>query len=175
MLTLKGKYLYLRALEPEDLDFLYELENTELFWEVSNTTSPFSKFVLRHYIENSHRDIFEAKQLRLVIVKNNNNQPIGCIDLFDYEPKHKRVGVGIVISKLQERQYGHALEALQIIISYAFSHLYVHQLYANITEDNDASIKLFKKLNFKLTGIKKDWIYANKKFKNESIYQLINE
>ena len=77
MLTLKGKYLYLRALEPEDLDFLYELENTELFWEVSNTTSPFSKFVLRHYIENSHRDIFEAKQLRLVIVKNKSIQPIG--------------------------------------------------------------------------------------------------
>ena len=159
MLTLKGKYLYLRALEPEDLDFLYELENTELFWEVSNTTSPFSKFVLRHYIENSHRDIFEAKQLRLVIVKNNNNQPIGCIDLFDYEPKHKRVGVGIVISKLQERQNGHALEVLQIIISYAFSHLDVHQLYANISADNEKSIALFEKADYKKSALSKIFLW----------------
>ena len=84
MLTLKGTQIHLRALEPEDLDFLYQLENTELFWEVSNTTSPYSKFILRNYIENSHKDIFESKQLRLIIATNKKNQPIGCIDLFDF-------------------------------------------------------------------------------------------
>ena len=175
MLTLKGPNINLRALEPEDLDFLYQLENTELFWEVSNTTSPYSKYTLRNYIENSHKDIYETKQLRLIIATNKKSQPIGCIDLFDYEPKHKRVGVGIVISKLDERNKGYALTAVKMIIKYAFNHLNLHQLFANISEDNSASIKLFENSNFKLTGTKKDWIYSNKGYKNESIYQLINE
>ena len=175
MLTLKGSKIHLRAVEPEDLDFLYNLENNEFFWEVSNTTSPFSKFTLSNYIENSNKDIYESKQLRLIIVTNKENQPIGCIDLFDFEPKHRRVGVGIVISKLDERNKGYALNALQMIVKYAFNHLNLHQLYANISEDNSASIRLFKNSNFKLTGIKKDWIYSNKGYKNESIYQLINE
>ena len=32
MLTLKGDKVYLRALEPEDLDFVLEVENCEYFW-----------------------------------------------------------------------------------------------------------------------------------------------
>ncbi len=47
MLTLKGEKVYLRALEPEDLDFLFEVENNEDFWEVSATSAPFSRYLLK--------------------------------------------------------------------------------------------------------------------------------
>ena len=62
MLNLKGKNITLRALEPEDLEFLYEIENNQIFWEVSHTQTPFSKFILKQYLENAHLDIFEAKK-----------------------------------------------------------------------------------------------------------------
>src|SRR5690606_29084336 len=99
--TLQGKNIYLRALEPTDLDFLYQVENDESLWEVSNTTTPFSYFVLKEYLENSFRDIYEVKQLRLVICKTENESSIGFIDLYDFDPVHKRVGIGIVIFKDQ--------------------------------------------------------------------------
>ena len=67
MKTLKGKNILLRALEQTDLDFLYELENDTSIWEVSNTIAPYSRYILKKYLENSHKDIFEVKQLRLVI------------------------------------------------------------------------------------------------------------
>jgi diamine N-acetyltransferase len=44
-MTLSGTNLYLRALEPEDLDFIYQIENDESVWEVSNTQTPYSKFL----------------------------------------------------------------------------------------------------------------------------------
>jgi diamine N-acetyltransferase len=72
----------LRALEPEDLDFLYRWENDDRLWAFGSTLTPFSKFVLRQYIENSGQDLYEAKQLRLVIVENATNMPIGTIDLY---------------------------------------------------------------------------------------------
>ena len=49
-MTLKGQNIHLRALEPEDLDFLYEIENNESIWEVSNTQTPYSKWVLKNYL-----------------------------------------------------------------------------------------------------------------------------
>ena len=98
MLTLKGEKLYLRALEPEDLEFLHELENNEEFWEVSATQAPFSKYILKKYLENSHLDIYEIKQLRLVIC-NLKDQPIGLIDIFDFEPQHHRAAIGILIAE----------------------------------------------------------------------------
>ena len=174
MMTLKGKDIELRALEPSDLDFLYLLENDESVWEVSNTTTPFSKFILKQYLENSHRDIFDVKQLRLVISLASENKPIGFIDLFDFEPKHHRVGLGVVIFSEEDRGKGFAFQSIEMVCNYAFLHLDVHQVYANITEDNTKSIELFKKAGFLSSGMKKDWISSEGQYKNEMIFQLFN-
>lgn len=174
MATLKGKTVYLRALEPEDLEFLFQIENNESFWEVSHTQTPFSKYVLKQYLENAHLDIFEAKQLRLMIVDANSHENIGLIDLFDFNPQHKRAGVGILITPNYQKN-GFATEALSILIDYSFTNLNLHQLYANITSDNLKSIKLFESKNFKVVGVKQDWILSQGKFKDEILYQLIND
>ena len=175
MKTLQGQDIYLRALEPSDLDFLYQLENDEVVWEMSNTVSPYSKYVLKQYLENAHRDIYEVKQLRLVICLTETNVAIGFIDLFDFEPKHHRVGVGIIIFSEDNRQKGYAFQSLELMTNYVFSHLEVHQVYANITEDNHSSIQLFEKFGFKKGGVKRDWIHAAAGYKNELFYQYFHE
>jgi diamine N-acetyltransferase len=175
MNTLSGDKIFLRALERSDLDFLYELENDESVWEVSNTTTPYSKYVLNHYLENAHRDIYEVKQFRLVICTADDKKPVGFVDLFDFEPKHGRIGVGIVVFDPADRNKGYASEALKMVANYAFTHLKVHQIYANISEDNDLSITLFERLGYKLAGTKKDWINSEKGYKNELLYQLIHD
>lgn len=174
MKTLTNKHISLRAIEPNDLAFLYQIENDESFWSVSNTQKPFSKFLLQQYLENAHQDIYQAKQLRLIIFENKSNTSIGMIDLFDFDPKHLRVGLGILISPAYQKK-GYASEALNLLIKYTFLHLDVHQIFANIGEDNLNSIHLFENHGFKKVGVKKDWIYSNQKFKNELLYQLINE
>ena len=171
MATLIGENINLRALEPEDLDFLFSTENNESFWEISNTQLPFSKYILKKYIENAHQDIYEAKQYRFVICNANGNA-VGMIDLFDFNPQHNRVGVGILLLPVYQNK-GFGFDALELIIDYAFTYLNVHQIYANITSDNLKSISLFEKLNFKQAGIKKDWIYSNSTYKDEIFYQLI--
>jgi diamine N-acetyltransferase len=173
-MSLSGEKIILRALEPEDLNFLYQIENNESFWEVSHTQAPFSKYILKRYLENAHLDIYESKQLRLLIEEKSTRKQIGMIDLFDYNPQHKRAGIGILIHPDFEKK-GFASEALSIIINYSFSHLQMHQLYANITSDNIKSLALFNKYNFIKTGLKKDWILSEGKFKDEVLFQLIKE
>lgn len=174
MKTLKGTHINLRALEPEDLDFLYQIENNESFWQVSHTNAPFSKYILKQYLENAHLDIFEAKQLRLLIEEKLTRKQIGMIDLFDFNPIHKRAGIGILIHPKFQKN-GFASEALSNLISYCFSHLNLHQLYANISSDNIKSISLFTKHHFKEAGIKKDWNLLNGKFTDEVLFQLIKD
>lgn len=171
MAVLLGKNISLRALEPEDLDFLFSVENDESFWEISSTQTPYSKYILQKYIENSHQDIYEAKQYRFVIC-NTDNSPVGMIDLFDFNPQHNRVGIGILILPKYQRK-GYSIEALELIIDYTFTYLNVHQIFANISSDNLKSISLFERFNFKRVGIKKDWMYSNSIYKDEILYQLI--
>ncbi|MBQ4821199.1 GNAT family N-acetyltransferase [Aquimarina sp. MMG016] len=172
MLTLKGENIYLRALEPEDLDFVLEVENDEQIWEMSSTQTPYSKFVIKQYLENAHKDIYEVKQLRLVICTNDNHT-LGLIDVFDFDPTHNRAGVGIVIAEAEDRGKGYGAEALELLMDYCSTHLHLHQLYANISEDNYNSIKLFENKGFRKVGVKKEWNLVGNRYKDELLYQLL--
>ena len=169
-MKLSSKNILLRALEPEDLALIFQVEINTAFWEVSSTQTPFSKYVLKQYLANAHQDIYEAKQLRLVI--ENNNKVVGLIDLFNFDFQHKRAGIGVLILK-EFQQKCYADEALEVLIKYASKTLNLHQLYANITSDNANSISLFKKHLFKEVGAKKDWIFSEGKYKDELLFQLI--
>jgi len=171
MNTLKGKNIFLRALELEDINYLFSIENNEKYWSISDSQIPFSKYLLNRYLKNSDMDIYEAKQLRLVIT-DFQNITIGLIDLFDIDFKNNRAGVAIIINE-KMRSKGFAKEALELLIKYSKTHLSLHQLYCNILEDNTHSVNLFKSVEFKQVGLKKDWIKFDGKYKNELLLQLI--
>lgn len=173
MITLKGENIYLRALEPEDLEFVHAIENDESIWEISHTQTPYSKFLIKQYLEHAHKDIFEVKQLRLVI-SNYQDVAIGMIDIFDFDFKNGRAGIGILIKEPDNRKKGYGGEALKLLIDYSFVHLGLHQLYCNVSDENEASIKLFKNHGFQEIGLKKEWNHVNGSYKNEYLFQLIN-
>jgi diamine N-acetyltransferase len=175
MVTLQGNTIYLRALEPEDLAFIYHIENDESIWEVSNTQTPYSKFLIRQYLKNAHQDIYEAKQLRLAICKKETTEAIGLIDLFDFDPKNHRAGLGIIIQNEVDRNSGFGKEALGLVIEYAFQQLQLHQLFANIGQENIASLALFTTFGFEKIGVKKDWNFTNNHYQDEVLFQLIKK
>jgi len=175
MLTLKGENIYLRALEPNDLEFVYAVENDEEIWQVSNTQTPYSRFLIRQYLENAQQDIYEAKQLRMAICKGEDFPAVGLIDLFDFDPKNNRAGIGILIKSPNHRNAGIGTEALGLLINYAFSHLNLNQLYANIDVENQPSLTLFANFGFQKIGIKKQWNLVNGVYKDEALFQLINQ
>ena len=162
----------LRPLEPEDIGLLYQWENDMDIWEVSNTKTPFSKHILAQYIIESAKDIYETKQLRLII-QNEKLEPVGAIDLFDFEPYHLRAGVGILIHNKQDQNKGYATDALFALSKYTFEVLGLKQLYANISADNETSIKLFEKCGFEKAGTKKNWLKTVTGWKDEILFQKI--
>lgn len=168
------KEIKLRALEPEDLELLYEWENNEEFWLISNTVAPFSKFTLRQYLENAHKNIWETGQLRLMIELISECKTIGTFDLFDFDQFHSRAGVGILIADPVFRKKGYASMALTCMSGYCFSKLHLHQLYCNILSNNTESIELFKKQGFNLCGTRLDWVKTPEGYLDEHTFQLIN-
>lgn len=176
--TLENNVIKLRAPEPTDIDLLYSWENNMEIWKVSNTITPFSKYILKKYIETSHLDIWETKQLRLIIEAKTQSSlmlvPVGLIDLFDFDPFHLRAGVGILIANKKHRQKGYATEALQLLTRYAFETLQLHQLYCNIASSNTISLQLFKNAGFVEVGVKKEWTKSVDGWVDELMLQAIN-
>lgn len=159
----------LRAMEPEDLDVLYRIENDRDLWNVGCTNVPYSRFCLHNYIADSRNDIYTDKQLRLMI-ENHDGETVGIIDMINFDPRHQRAELGIIIIN-RFRRLGFASAAIKKIASYAKSILHLHQLYAFIEVDNIASIELFSSLGFEKSSILKDWLYNNGQYSDAILMQ----
>jgi len=170
-----GKKVALRAIEPSDIETIHKWENNPDIWRLSNTLVPFSRYQIEQYILNSEQDIFSAKQLRLMIdrIDQPENPTVGAIDLFDFDPMHRRAGIGILIDD-NHRNEGLASEALQLLKTYTFGTLQLHQLYCHITPDNEASLSLFQKNGFIINGTRKEWLLVQGSWVDEYFLQCMN-
>lgn len=149
--------IHLRALEPEDLDFLFALENDRDIWGVSDTLSPVSRHALREYLTHATSDFYVVRQLRLVVTTEISGEAVGVVDLFEYDPLHQRAGVGITVLASQRRR-GYARQALELIKEHARIVLRLHQVYATVSVDNGPSLSLFRAAGFRRVGTRRAWL-----------------
>lgn len=169
----------LRAVEPEDIDSLMRWENDSSTWWLGSVTAPFSRTLLERYIE-SGQDIYADKQIRLMLESKSEAasesgwQTVGSVDLYDFDPRNLRAGVGI-ITDIAYRRQGHASAGLNLIRNYAFKHLSLHQLFAEVPASNEASVKLFQKAGY-ISGEKKsDWIKGECGWEDVLCMQFMND
>ncbi|MFC2086738.1 GNAT family N-acetyltransferase [Bacteroidota bacterium] len=175
MQILENQIIKLRPLEPEDIETLYRWENDPSIWRLSNTITPFSKDILSKFIKSAHLDIYQNKQFRFMIESiKEPGKVVGTIDLFEFDPHHSRIGVGILIKEEKDRQKGYAKNAIQVLLKYCFEILMVHQVFCNISAANEVSLNLFKNLGFEVSGNKKEWIKTPAGYLDEWILQFIN-
>lgn len=167
---LENEIIRLRAVEPEDLDRLYAWENNPQLWTVGNTRNPYSRFVLRQYIVDSDKDIYENKQLRLMMVSVSTGETVGTVDLFDFDLHNSRVALGLFVETAFQGK-GYARAALHLVEEYVFSFLKLHQLYCHIAETNTASRQMFEKEGYETNGVLKEWIKTPEGFDNIIVFQ----
>lgn len=174
MNLLETPLIRLRALEAEDVDVLYLWENDTGVWGVSNTLLPFSRNTLRAFIDSQSRDIYETRQTRFIIESRAAApQPVGALDLFDFDPRNMRAAIGILVHDDNDRGRGYATDAVAAITAYSREILGLHQIYCNIALDNAPSIALFEKCGFSLCGTKKEWQKTPDGWTDELVYQKI--
>jgi len=173
-MILENDGIRLRAVEPEDLELLYQWENDEANWKQSNNFVPFSRYILKKYIAGSGKSIYETGQLRLMIDVLPEERTVGTIDLFDFDHFNNRAGLGILIAHPADRKKGYASTALACVVSYAFETIGLHQLWCNILENNSESLHLFEGHGFTHCAARKEWTRAGDVWETEYTLQLIN-
>ncbi len=170
---LQGHRITLRAVEPNDLDYLYQRENRSSVWHDGATIAPYSRQLLLEYIEQYTTDIYRDRQLRLIITLTDSNRTIGIADLYDFDPRNSSAGIGIYIDDAY-RCKGYGKETLQAICRYAFQFLKLHQLYAFIRTTNQPSRALFATCGFTHSATLSSWLLTPKGYTDVLIMQQIN-
>lgn len=164
----------LRALEPEDLELIYRIENHPDFVRWSAASAPYSRYIIRQYLETTTNNLFSDQQVRLVIEQQNADGEvisIGFADLTNYSPQHQRAEISLAI--LPEYQGNHAAEpAVRLLEEYA-RRLRLHQLYAIIAHTNAPALRLFQRLGYEETARLPQWIYDGNSYVEAHVFSQL--
>ena len=161
----------LRALEPEDLDLLYRIENDDALWGVGITNVPYSRFLLHEFLSSSTGDIYTDKQVRLVI-ENESHQPVGLADLMSFDPKNMKAELGLVILRACRHQ-GYAAATILKIHDYARRTLHLHQIYVVIAVSSDNTLRLFQQMGYQQSARLADWLFDGEHYHDAIVMQHV--
>lgn len=167
-----GESFSIRALEPGDLDVLFEIENDSRLWPLGISKEPLNREILTLYLSTMPGNLQRDGQLRMALYRVNSPQrALALVDLYDYDPVARKAGVGIAVLE-SERGKGLGAIALKELMDYSRNILALRMLHAVIPVENAASLALFEKIGFEHVGRLKDWIWTNGAFEDAHMKQI---
>lgn len=170
---LRSERLRLRAFEPSDAPLLYEWEQGGDSWDSSTVLQPLSLSFFETYLAESSNSIVTKGELALMIEVLPEAKPIGYLQFLGFDSISRRVGLGLYIHSSARRQ-GYAREVMLLAQDYAFNHLGVRMLYADILASNEACCRLFEALGYEHTATLKSWHFSQGVYHDLRYYQLWN-
>ena len=169
---LKNDLVTLRALEPTDLDTLFQWENDTALWVVSDTVAPYSREALWNYLQQYTGDIYAQRQLRLMITLTEDGTPVGTVDFLNFDPLNNRAELGLFIAA-EQRGKGLGRQALELLTAYAREHLGLRQIYVFIALDNEVCLNLFEDYGYRRVGVLQSWVKRGNTYRDVALLQMI--
>lgn len=161
--------LNLRALEPEDLDQLVRWEADHV--DAGLRVAPYSRAVLKRYLDESHRDFWEAEQVRFVLAAADG-RALGLFDVFNAQPVHQRAEVAVLVDPSVRRQ-GLGRQGLGLVEQWAFGRAGLRSLYAEVFSDNAAALQVFAASGYETSGTLKTWYRVGREFRDVQLLQRL--
>lgn len=175
-LTLKGKHILLRVLNPTNCEELLDyyirnkshLEKFEPTREKEFYTFDFQRKVLI----DSYSQYLNGKSIELGIYKE---------DKFIGKIKVSNIVMGVfknaIIGYSIDKDYqgnGYMKEAVKIVTEYCFKELGLHRVEASTLVDNEKSKHVLLKCGFKELGINKEYLFIDGKWRDHITFYTVN-
>ena len=151
MIFIKTNRLLLRTFQSEDLDTLFNYRNDlncSKYQRWENSSLEYLESLIQ---QNKPLKILDKKTLQLAIAMNSTNEIVGDVYIGF---KNKTITLGYTISTKYQRK-GYAYEMLKSLIDYIFDTFPQYEIVCMVHPDNEPSLQLLKKLNFKDEGYEK--------------------
>lgn len=163
--------LKIRPAEPADAELIYNWENDTDVWLYGLSPAPVSRFAIEQYLLSTQADPVVDGQLRLIMEAGGAS--VGMIDLYDIDMRNRRAFIGIFVDSAARRK-GFGAKALDMLCAYCRENLALHQLFAVVAADNEASFTLFQSAKFLGCSVLPQWLSAiGGKFKDAILFRKV--
>lgn len=156
--------VFLRILEPDDLERVYKWHNDlSLYRDLIGT----HHFVSRATVEKwlNQKGSFSNNEINFAICLKSNSQHIGNAYIREINWIDRNgVGPHLFIGDVDQRHKGYGKQAMNLILDYAFNTMGLNRLYGTIVGHNESSLRMCISVGFVEEGRLRQHIYQDGKF-----------
>ncbi len=167
---IQGERVLLRPMERADADAVVRMRSdptvlAQLFGEEPPT-------------RDGHLRWFEEMRARgdrqeFVIVDRVSGRAVGTIGLSHIDPAHRRAEYGVLIGEPDARGKGLAAEASRLLLGYAFGPLGLNRVYLHVFPENEAAIRLYRRVGFEPEGLLRQHVYKGARFRDVMVMGVL--
>lgn len=171
---MKKKFVYLRAIEDNDLPQLMNWRNNPEFRKYFRETNEINVAKQNKWFEMINSP--DSNHKMFAIVDSENNYLLGACGLCYIDWINRSADFSIYIGYKDiyiDNKY--SIDAAKLMIEYGFNVLNLHRLWAEIYSIDDAKKSFFDKLNFTLDGELRQTYWYNSKWHNSLFYSLLSD
>jgi RimJ/RimL family protein N-acetyltransferase len=159
----RGESIALRAVEPEDYEFLSRHWNNPGVRGFTRS-DPSDADDIADFIESSSRSLH--------LLPCRNDEPVGFLWLFRLDDFASRGEVAFWIAP-DEQGKGYATEAGTLGVEYAFEERDLNRVTARVFEGNDASMRVLEKVGFEREGRLREHYYIGGEFVDAHLFGVL--
>ena len=161
----------LRALEPEDLELLYTIENDSDTWDICSARVNYSRYAIKQYLAQQPQEITTAGEVRLVITDSDTGEAVGLIDLTNYSATNRSAEIGITLLK-EHRGKGYGRAAIKAMEQYAKEAANLRMIYAHTLADRNSVAKnLFLHSNYIPVAVLPEWHFCHGEYVDLTVFK----
>lgn len=165
--------VYLRALEPDDYKTSIDWRRDNEIWGMVGSTKYFvSEAYEKKWVEDA---IFNSQDIKLAVCEVGSNKYIGNVYATDIDQTNRSCTTGVLIGNHDFWGQGYASEAYRLLLDYLFNERNINRVQAYVLESNVASMKMHKKVGYKIEGTLRQSVYKNGKFQDQVLLSVLKE
>jgi len=158
-----GEQIYLRPLQRDDLNerYLTWLNDPEINRYLETGIFPSTQEDLEHFYE---RVMGSPNAVMLAIIEKSSDRHIGNIKLEPIHWVHRWATLGILIGEKDCWGKGYGVEAVRLMVKYAFERLNLQKVDLGVIADNIRAVKAYEKVGFIVEGRLKRHVFLDGKY-----------
>lgn len=165
--------IYLRAFEPDDYKISAKWRNDDQIWSMLGGTKYFvSSAYEKKWVEDA---IFNSKDIRLAVCLRENDSYIGNTYITDINMKDKTGISHILIGEKKYWGHGYAVEALRLLLDYAFNERGLNRITAIVLKTNTASIRMHEKAGYVIEGTLRQSVFKKGTFQDQVVMSILRD
>ena len=172
VMFLEGDRVYLRPLEKIDLPLLQIWANDAELRGQTGEVMPSSQAGMEDFYEKVRTD---TSRVWFVIVLKENERMIGEAGLLRMFPAWRTTDLSIIIGDKEAWAQGYGVEAILLLLDYAFGYLNMHRVALGVVGFNERALRFYEKVGFQREGIQRDGYYHDHRYHDFVMMSILED